>query len=85
MAQAWPRSMNKEEVDMTNPTFDKDMRYFHHRADSLETKPELLTDFITPNSQFFVCKVVDSPVVDLGTFTLKVGGDGVRRAVGFVL
>ncbi len=27
---------------MTNPTFDKEMRYFHHRADSLETKPELL-------------------------------------------
>lgn len=64
---------------MSNPTFHKDMRYFHMHVDSLETKPELLTDFITPNEQFFVCKAVDSPLIDLETYSLKVGGDGVRQ------
>ena len=55
------------------------MRYFHRRVDSLETKPELLTDFITPNDKFFVCNVISSPVIDLETFTLKVHGDGVSK------
>ncbi len=65
---------------MTNPTFNKNLDYFHLRCDSLETKPELLTDFITPNEQFFVCKATTkSPVVDLATFALKIGGDGVRK------
>ncbi|MGB1251758.1 MAG: molybdopterin-dependent oxidoreductase [Candidatus Promineifilaceae bacterium] len=64
---------------MTALTFDKNMDYFHRRADSLETKPELLTDFITPNEQFFVCKATNSPMVDLATFTLKVRGDGIGR------
>lgn len=64
---------------MTTPTFHKNMEYFHHRMGSLETKPELLTDFITPNDKFFVCKMVDSPTIDLATFTLKIGGNGVRK------
>ncbi|MEM7115063.1 MAG: molybdopterin-dependent oxidoreductase [Chloroflexota bacterium] len=64
---------------MTEPTFNKDSRYFHYRMDSLETKPELLTDFITPNDKFFVCKVVDSPMIDLATFSLKIGGNGVGK------
>lgn len=64
---------------MTKLPFHKDLQHFHHRLDSLETKPELLTDFITPNDKFFVCKAVDTPIVDIETFTLKVGGDGVRK------
>lgn len=64
---------------MTKPVFIKDMRHFHRRSDSLETKPELLTDFITPNEQFFVCSVIDSPRIDLDTFSLKINGDGVGR------
>ncbi|MEM7348102.1 MAG: molybdopterin-dependent oxidoreductase [Chloroflexota bacterium] len=64
---------------MSEPVFNKDMQFFHRRVDSLETKPELLTDFITPNHQFFVCKAVDAPPIDLATYTLKVGGDGVQK------
>ena len=64
---------------MTEPTFNKNPQFFHQRIDSLETKPELLTDFITPNNQFFVCKVVDSPRIDLATYTLKIDGNGVRH------
>lgn len=64
---------------MISPTFHKNIEYFHRRMDSLETKPELLTDFITPNDKFFVCKAVDSPTIDLATFTLKIGGNGVRK------
>lgn len=64
---------------MESVTFNKDMRYFHRRVDSLETKPELLTDFVTPNDKFFVCTVVTSPAVDLATYSLKIGGDGVQK------
>ena len=64
---------------MSGPEFQKDMRYFHRRADSLETKPELLTEFITPNEKFFVCNEVTSPAVDLEGYSLKIDGDGVGQ------
>ena len=34
------------------PNFHKDLQHFNQLADSLETKPELLTDYITPNDKF---------------------------------
>lgn len=64
---------------MSRPEFQKDMRFFHRRADSLETKPELLTEFITPNEQFFVCSETSSPVLAPETYTLKIEGDGVGK------
>ncbi|MFT5194228.1 MAG: sulfane dehydrogenase subunit SoxC [Cellvibrionaceae bacterium] len=64
---------------MSRPEFQKDMQFFHRRADSLEAKPELLTEFITPNEQFFVCSETSAPMLAPETYTLKVGGDGVRK------
>ena len=64
---------------MSNPQFQKNMDYFHQRSDSLETKPELLTEFITPNDKFFVCTDKSAPQVNLETYTLKIDGDGVGK------
>ncbi len=65
---------------MTEHSFYKDQQYFNRLSDSLETKPELLTDYITPNDKFFVCKATEgSPRVDLETYALKVHGDGIGK------
>lgn len=64
---------------MSKPQFQKNLDYFNRRADSLETKPELLTDFITPNEKFFVCTDKSAPRVNLETYTLKIDGDGVGK------
>ena len=64
---------------MSNPQFQKDLKHFNRRADSLETKPELLTEFITPNEMFFVCTDASAPQVNIDDYTLKIDGDGVGK------
>ena len=64
---------------MSEQSFSKDLANFHHLGDSLETRPELLTDFITANDLFFVCKATASPQIDPQNFTLKIHGDCVRK------
>ena len=59
--------------------WQKDPAPFIDHGESLETKPELLTDFITPNSKFFVCNETYTPSIDLSGYSLKVGGDGVTN------
>ena len=61
-----------------NP-WQKDPTPFIEHGESLETKPELLTDFITPNDRFFVCNETYTPTIDLTGYSLKIGGDGVSQ------
>ena len=61
---------------MSDAQFDKNLDHFNRRADSLETKPELLTDFITPNEIFFVCTDKSAPQVNIDDYALKIDGDG---------
>ncbi len=63
-----------------NP-WQKDPTPFIEHGESLETKPELLTDFITPNDHFFVCNETYTPPIDLTGYTLKIGGDGVNKPI----
>lgn len=66
---------------MSTLNFDKDLSFFHHLGGSLETRPELLTDYITPNPQFFVCRAAATPSVNTAEFRLKISGDGVRTPI----
>ena len=59
--------------------WQKDPAPFIVHGESLETKPELLTDFITPSDNFFVCNETYTPPIDPDNYTLKIGGDGVHQ------
>ena len=64
---------------MASPKFHKNTEYFHTLVDSLETRPELLTDYITPNEKFFVCNAVDAPHIDIADYCLRLVGDGISN------
>ena len=66
---------------MTLPKFNKNLEFYHRLVDSIETRPELLTDYLTPNDRFFVCNAVDAPLVDVNEYRLRIHGDGVRQAL----
>jgi DMSO/TMAO reductase YedYZ molybdopterin-dependent catalytic subunit len=46
---------------------------------SLETHPEDLDTFITPNELFFVCNMTGTPRIHANSYRLRVGGDAVER------
>ncbi len=73
-------SVNSLPNKMSDIRFHKDEQYFHRLSDSLETKPELLTNYITPNDQFFVCKATDaSPTLDTAGYSLTIHGDAIHK------
>lgn len=64
-----------------NTPWQKDPTPFINHGESLETKPELLTDFITPNDKFFVCNETYTPLLSLDGYSLKIGGDAVETSL----
>lgn len=61
--------------------WQKDHTEMIAHVDSLETRPEHLTSYLTPNKHFFVCNHVNTPLIDPAAYRLRVGGDGVRRPI----
>lgn len=59
--------------------FVKDPASFIRHKSSLETLPENLESFLTPNSQFFVCSSTGTPEIDPASYRLRVIGDAIDR------
>lgn len=64
-----------------NKSWKKDEASFKVHPTSLETKVELMQDYITPNSNFFVCNHTQTPTIDVSTYRLQLGGAGVLQAL----
>ncbi len=59
--------------------FAKDPTPFIQHKTSLETRPEDLDSFITPNELFFVCNMIGTPKVNADNYRLQVKGDAIER------
>ncbi|MEM7801325.1 MAG: sulfite oxidase [Chloroflexota bacterium] len=59
----------------------KDTEPFIKHFGSLETKPEEMGSYITPNSQFFVVNAGNTPRLKLYDYRLTITGNGVEREV----
>lgn len=64
---------------ITEKPWQKDDTPFVIHENNLETRPEHLTGYLTPNQNFFVCTHTQTPVVDPAGYRLKIGGDGVVK------
>jgi DMSO/TMAO reductase YedYZ molybdopterin-dependent catalytic subunit len=69
----------------SNKNFAKDTAGFIVHENSLESRPEDLEDFITPNERFFVCNMTGTSQVDPETYRLRVGGDSVEKPLELTL
>ncbi|UCG23808.1 MAG: molybdopterin-dependent oxidoreductase [Chloroflexota bacterium] len=65
--------------------FAKDTKPFIIHDNSLESRPEDLDAFITPNERFFVCNTTGTPRIDPDTYRLQVLGDAIKRPLTLTL
>lgn len=59
----------------------KDSEPFIKHSGSLETRPETMGSYITPNSQFFVVNAGRTPRLQLGDYRLLITGNGVEQEI----
>lgn len=72
-------------ADENKNSFAKNTEPFIVHDNSLETRPEDLEAFITPNERFFVCNVTSTPRIDPATYRLEVLGDAIERPLTLTL
>lgn len=62
-------------------TIDKDLEKFVRHGLSLEYPLAKQTDYITHNSNFFVCNSGTTPVIDKQHYSLRIWGDAVQQEI----
>ena len=59
----------------------KSAKHLIQHEDALETTVDLLDEFITPTENFFVCSATPTPLIDIETYVIEIGGDAVERPI----